>query len=86
MRIEERAWREDAGSEKSVFGWSWNNDSVKHGQLKLLYAYIEQQHTSVVPYHGALAATIIWTVTQHTKVDIAVGRKRDSRNNGCREG
>ena len=85
MRIEERAWREAAGSEKSVFGWSWNNDSVENGQLELLHTYIEQ-HTSVVPYHGALAATVIWTITQHTKVDVTVGRKRDSRNNRCREG
>lgn len=36
MRMEERAWREAAGSEKSVSGWSWNSDSVHGGQLQAL--------------------------------------------------
>ncbi len=38
------------------------------------------QHTSIIANHRPLAAASIWTVTQHAKVDIAVGRDGDSRD------
>jgi hypothetical protein len=38
--MDERAWRELAGSEKSVSGWSWNSVSASHGQLQPLQAHV----------------------------------------------
>jgi hypothetical protein len=85
MRMDERAWREFAGSEKSVSGWSWNSDSAQHGQLQLVGGYIGQ-HTSVVADHGPLATPAIGTVAQHAEVDVAVGRNGNGRDDGRRDG
>jgi hypothetical protein len=85
IRMDERAWRELAGSEKSVSGWSWNRVSVRRGQLQLLRGYI-RQHTSVIADHGPLAAPAIGTVAQHAKVDVAVGRYGNGRDDGRRDG
>ena len=85
IRMDERAWRELAGSEKSVSGWSWNSDSVCHGQLQLLCRYLGQ-HTGIIADHGPLAAAAIWTVAQHAKVDVAVRRNGDRRNDGRGDG
>jgi hypothetical protein len=85
IRMDERAWRELAGSEKSVSGWSWNSVSASHGQLQPLQAHLEQ-HTSVIAYHRPLARAAIGAVTQHTKVDVTVGRNGNRRDDGRRDG
>lgn len=85
MRMDERAWREFAGSEKSVSGWSWNNVSAQDGQLQVAGGYIRQR-TSVIADHGPLAAPAIGTVAQHPKVDVAVGRNGNGRDNGRGDG
>lgn len=85
MRIEERAWREWAGSEKSVLGWSWNSDSVHAGQLQLLDGQVAQ-HTSVIANRRPLAAAAIGTVAQHAEVDAAVGGQRNGLDDGRGEG
>ena len=83
--MDERAWREFAGSEKSVSGWSWNSVSVHRGQLQLVGEHTRQR-TSVIADHGPLAAPAIGTVAQHAKVDVAVSRNRNGRDNGRRDG
>lgn len=80
--MDERAWRELAGSEKSVSGWSWNRVSAHRGQLQLMHVKVVEQRTSIIAYHGPLAASSIGTVAQDAKVDVAVGCDGNGRDNG----
>jgi hypothetical protein len=50
------------------------------------YKHMLGQHTSVIAYHRPLARAASGTVTQHTKVDVAVGRNGNRRDDGRRDG
>lgn len=85
MRMDERAWRELAGSEKSVLGWSWNSVSAGGGQWQAMHEEV-RQHTGVVADHGPVAAAAIGTVAQDAEVDAAVGGNGDRGDDGGGDG
>jgi hypothetical protein len=84
MRIEDKACREAAGSEKSVLGSFAKSFSVSIVNSEACLSRGSQQRTSVVPDHGPVALAIL-AVPQHAKVDTAVGSNGDARDDGRRQ-